>query len=342
MKRLMAILAAFVLLTTALSASGSKEGSGSKSAAGPVSLKLGHTMPPTHPAHETALAAAAEIAEKTKGLVKLEVFPAAQLGGAKDLIESTIRGSQDFAFDGAGVVSQFFPKISVLDMPFLFASYDEWLKVFNSSIGKELKDELLKKTGLRVLDVCFYGARHISSNKPIQNVGSFKGFKIRVPQVQEPMETFKVLGASPTPIAFGEVYFSLQTNVVDGQENPLTTIYTYKFFEVQKYITLSNHQTSTLMILANDKKWNGLAEEQRAVISSVLRKNLEAYDKKLIAGDAAIVDTLKQKGLTILKFSDEDRENIKKTVQQIYPMFEAKWGAGTVGKIQSVLEGKIQ
>jgi tripartite ATP-independent transporter DctP family solute receptor len=311
-------------------------------AAQTAAFKLGHTMPPTHPSHATMLAASAEIAEKTRGAVKIDVFPAAQLGGAKDQIESTIRGSQDFAFDGPGVVSQFFPKISVLDMPFLFATYDEFLKVFNSGFGKEMKDELLGKTGLRVLDVCFYGSRQISSNKPIRNTADFKGFKIRVPQVQEPMETFKALGASPTPIAFGEVYFSLQTNVVDGQENPLTTIHAYKFYEVQKYITLSNHQIASLMVMVNDKRWKGFTEEQRGIISAAFRKHLEAYDKKLIEDDAALVETLRKTGVQILQFGNADREGIKKTVQQIYPKFEGKWGKGTVEKIQAVLEGKAK
>jgi len=265
------------------------------------------------------------------------VYPAAQLGGAKDLIESTIRGSQDFAFDGAGVVSQFYPKISILDMPFLFASYDEWRKVFNSGIGNEMRAELLQANGLRVLDVCFYGSRQISSNKPIQTVADFKGFKIRVPQVQEPMETFKALGANPTPIAFGEVYFSLQTNVVDGQENPLATILAYKFFEVQKYITLSNHQISTLMFMANEKRRSTLSTEHRGIISASFQKHFADYDRKLIAGDAAIVETMKQNGLQILSFSDADRNDISRTVQQIYPMFASKWGAGTIEKIQAAL-----
>jgi tripartite ATP-independent transporter DctP family solute receptor len=304
----------------------------------PIVLKLGHTMPPTHPANEAALEIAEEVAARTNGAIEIQVYPAAQLGGAKDLIEATIRGTQHMAFDGPGVISQFFPKISVLDMPFLFDSYDQFLRVYNSSYGEELRQELLEKRNLRVLDVCYYGSRQLTtSKKPVRTIDDMKGLKLRVPEVQESLESFRAIGASPTPVAFGEVYFALQTGVVDGQENPLTTIYTYKFYEVQKYLTLSNHQIATLFLMINDDVWQSLTPEQQQIMLEAAAKALERYNAKIFEDEERLVNVLKEEGLEVIELDPEVRNRFKEAVRSIYSKFDRKWGADTVQKIEGVL-----
>ena len=304
----------------------------------PLVLKLGHTMPPTHPANEAALEIAKEVEARTNGAIQIQVYPAAQLGGAKDLIEATIRGIQHIAFDGPGVVSQFLPKVSVFDMPFLFDSYDQFLKVHNSSYGEELRQELLEKRNLRILDVCYYGSRQLTtSKKPVRTMDDLKGLKLRVPEVQESLESFRALGAAPTPVSFGEVYFALQTGVVDGQENPLTTIYTYKFYEVQKYLTLSNHQIATLFLMINDKVWQSLTPDQQQIIIEASAKALERYDVKIFEDEERLVNVLKGEGLEVIELDPEVRNQFKEAVRSIYSKFDRKWGADTVQKIEAVL-----
>ena len=303
-----------------------------------VTLQLGHTLPPTHP-HSLALEAfAKDVAEMSKGDIKIEVYPAEQLGGARDQIEAIIHGTQDMGYDGAGVMSQFFPKISVLDMPFMFSNYDELEKVFYSPVGQDLAAELLKERGLRLLAISYYGARQVSSNKAIRTVDDFKGLKIRTPQVKEWVSSFRALGAAPTPIAFGEVYFSLQTNVVDAEENPLSTIDAYKFYEVQKYVTLTNHQIGANYIIINEKKWESLTPDQQNIIVAAAKKEMAAVTAEVKDQDTSLIKKLEGKGLEFITPSDEFKAQIKAAVQQIYPQYEDKWGAGTVDKIREVLK----
>ena len=302
-----------------------------------VTLQLGHTLPPTH-IHSQALEKfAANVDEMSNGEIKIELYPAEQLGGARDQIEAISRGGQDMGYDGAGVISQFYPKISVLDMPFMFSDYDELEKVFYGPVGQELTAELLEKNGLRLLAISYYGARQVSSNKIIDSVDDFKGLKIRTPQVKEWVSSFKALDASPTPIAFGEVYFSLQTNVVDAQENPLSTIDAYKFYEVQDFITMTNHQVGANYIIINDKKWKMLDPAQQDILLSAARQSMEAVTKQVKQADDELIETLKNKGVEFVIPSDEFKAEIKAKVQAVYPQYESKWGKGTVEKIRDTL-----
>lgn len=164
-----------------------------------------------------------------------------------------------------------------------------------------------------------------------------KGLKLRVPEVQESLESFRALGAAPTPVSFGEVYFALQTGVVDGQENPLTTIYTYKFYEVQKYLTLSNHQIATLFLMINDKVWQSLTPDQQQIIMEASAKALERYDAKIFEDEERLVNVLKGEGLEVIELDPEVRNQFKEAVRSIYSKFDRKWGADTVQKIEAVL-----
>lgn len=310
---------------------------GGSAFAASVTLRLGHTLPPTH-VHSLALEAfAKDVADMSKGDIKIEVYPAEQLGGARDQIEAIIHGTQDMGYDGAGVMSQFFPKISVLDMPFMFSNYDELEKVFYSPVGQELAAELLKQRGLRLLAISYYGARQVSSNKPIRKVEDFEGLKIRTPQVKEWVSSFRALGAAPTPIAFGEVYFSLQTNVVDA-ENPLSTIDAYKFYEVQKYVTLTNHQIGANYIIINEKKWESLTPDQQKIIMEAAKKEMTAVTAKVKDQDNSLISKLEAKGLEFIRPDAAFKANMKAAVQKIYPQYEDKWGKGTVEKIRDVLK----
>lgn len=280
---------------------------------------------------------ASEVAAKTNNEVQIEVYPASQLGGAKDLIEATIRGTQQIAFDGLGVVSQFLPKISILDMPFMFANYDELFKVFKSDFGQSLIKELEDKRHLKVLGIVYYGSRNVTSNKPIKSVADFKGLKIRTPEVQEWLKAFRALGASPTPIAFSEVYFSLQTGVVDGQENPLPTIDTYKFYEVQKHLVLTNHQVGSMYLMFNDKSWKALTADQQKIVQDSVDSIFGTYTDKIKADESKLADVLAEKGMEVFQPSPQMMKEIKASVKAIFPGFKKKWGDDAADQIQKIL-----
>ena len=162
--------------------------------------------------------------------------------------------------------------------------------------------------------------------------------KIRTPQVKEWVSSFRALGASPTPIAFSEVYFALKTDVVDAQENPLSTIHAYKFYEVQKYITLTNHQIGANYVIINEKKWQSLSADQQKIIVEAAKKAMASATAKVKDEDSSLISALEEKGIEFIRPSDAVKAEIKTAVQKIYPDYEKKWGTGTVEKIREVLK----
>lgn len=302
-------------------------------------FRLGHTIPSTHISHSYLEKLSDLILERTNGSIKIEVYPGEQLGGARELIESTMRGRQEMAYDGPGVISQFFPKISVLQMPLLYNNLDEVMKVFESEVGQELKQELIKKRNLRILDMWLYGTRHITSNKPIRSMKDFNGLKIRVPEVEEPLATFKALGANPTPISFGEVYFSLQTGVVDAQENPLPTIDAYKFYEVQDYLILTGHEMTSIFVIINEEKWQSLSSEEQKIIEGTVKEVGKVHNEKIMEEEKRLVKIMDEEyDIEVIKVDQSFKNEMRKKLEPVFDKFEKeKWGEGIIKRINTIL-----
>lgn len=303
----------------------------------PVTLRWAHTLQTTHPIHEAAVAIANEIAERTNNSIRIDIYPAGQLGNAQDIIQAASRGSIDIIYEAASNLGNFYPRIGVFEMPFVFSSYEEFEKVFRSDFGDELRADFERRMNLHVVDVANLGIRNITSNRPIRNLSDFNGFKIRVPEVQAPLRAFSALGASPTPIAFSELYFSLQTNVVDGQENPITTIHSQKFFEVQRYITLSRHQLSVILFLVNDRVWNQLTADQQRIFADAATRHFSAYNTRIAQNEQRLLDEMVSQGMTVIELEPQMLAQIRQRVATVYPDFERDWGAGTMDRIQQVL-----
>ena len=208
--------------------------------AGNVVLKLGHIAEPVHPYGQGAEKFAEIVAQKSGGEMEVRVFPSSQLGGQKDLIEGLIYGTVDLALVGTAVLGQFQPQISLFDLPFLFKDRKHAYKSLDS-VGMELGVPLESK-GIKLLGYMENGIRHITNNvRPVKTPADMEGLKIRVMTNKIYIEMMKALGASPTPMAFGELYSAMQQGTVDGQENPSAHIWTKRFFEVQKYASLTAH-----------------------------------------------------------------------------------------------------
>lgn len=337
MRNTLLTILGLVLIAGLAFAGGQGEAAADEDAMPTYELTLGHTMPPGHPGSEAAEFFGQRVAELTSGNVTIDVFPAEQLGGAQEQIESTMRGTQDFAIDGPGIISQFYPRISVLDAPFMFASYDEFLKVYNSDYGQEFFDGLLEETGLRVLETSMYGTRQLTSNREINSLEDLNGLKIRVPPVEDWVAAWRAIGANPTPIAFGEVYFSLQQSVVDAQENPLPTIYTYNFYEVQDYVYLTDHQIGMIYFLVNDDLWQGMPSDYQDAISQAAAEASKQNNDTIQNNRENFIAQIEGAGTQVIPIDPAIRQAMKDRAQGIWPDFEEKWGEGTVENIQAIV-----
>ncbi len=228
-------------------------------------LKLGHIADPANPSAMGAQKLADLVADKTKGAVEIKVFPSSQLGNQRDLIEGLTFGTVDMTLTSTAVFGNFVPEMGVFDLPFIFRDVPHAYKAMDQvcmEVGK-----LGEPKGIKTLGVMENGVRHMTNNKrPIKVPADMAGLKVRVMEQPVYIEMMKALGASPTPMAFGELYTALQKGVIDGQENPLAHIYTSRFFEVQKFISLTGHTYSGEPVLISLSAWGKLSPEQQKLL----------------------------------------------------------------------------
>jgi tripartite ATP-independent transporter DctP family solute receptor len=220
----------------------------------------------------------AMVEAKTEGKVRVDVFPAGQLGGQRELAESTKLGNIEASFVSDAVLSGFVPKAMIFSMPYLFMDTFEPYRLFNSDWGKELKQDSVKLVGLRILQAGGFGFRSLTNNKRVvKTPNEAVGLKIRVMESPVPMAMLKGLGASPTPIPITELYTALQLGVIDGQENPPIVLTTYKLHEVQKFMTLNKHQLGTALVVMNEKFYQKLPKEYQAVVDEAADAGAKAW-----------------------------------------------------------------
>ncbi len=239
-------------------------------------IKFGHSGSTTHAYHIGAVKFAELVGKYSKGDLKVELFPNSQLGGEQRLAESIRLGVVDMgALSADGVLSAWLPEYQVLGMPYLFRDRAHAYKVLDGPIGEDLEKKAAAK-GINVISYWEIGFRHMTNNKrPIKAVADMAGLKIRVQPSKVFVTMMESLGAIGTPIAFTELYSALQQGVVDGEENPVATIRSMKFNEVQKYLSLTGHCYSTAAVMISDKLLKKLTPAQ---LQAVRKAAAEARD----------------------------------------------------------------
>lgn len=204
---------------------------------------------------------------KSQGRIKIDAFHASQLGSEKEILEGLKMGTIELGTITTGPIPTLFKPIMVFDIPYLFPSeYVAW-QVLDGPFGDELMEAMRVQTGVRSLAVSENGYRHFfTGKKAIHSPADMKGLKLRTMENPAHMKLVEALGASPTPIAFGELYMALQQGVVDGAECPITLINNMKFYEVQKHVVLDGHLYNPLILFINDGLWKKLSPELRQIM----------------------------------------------------------------------------
>jgi tripartite ATP-independent transporter DctP family solute receptor len=266
-------------------------------------LKLGHVAAADEPYAIAASKFAELVKAATDGNVEIELFPNSVLGSSRDLIEGLQLGTVDATLCTAAVLSNFLPKTQVIELPFMFKSREHVYKVVDGPLAAEIYADAESK-GLKVVSTWENGFRNITNNvRPIVTPADMKGIKIRVQESQMYIDLFKALGANPTPMARGEVFTALQQRTVDGQENPMGQIYTSRFYEVQKYLSLTGHTYSPEVLLFSLGTWKKLPAKYQAAIMKAAEEARD-FDRKLSAEkDAEFVKLVKEKGMQVTELT---------------------------------------
>ncbi len=297
--------------------------------------KVGHLEAATQPRHRTLEQVAAVVKEKTKGEVEFQLFPASQLGTARQMIEGTQFGSEEATVMPAAFLGGFNPLVSVFDIPFVLPEDAEKANALRSGpFGKYILDSFSSK-GMTALTLWPNGRKSVTSNKPLTGLESFKGQKFRVMDSKILIEQFSAVGASAIAIPFGELYTALQTGVVDGQENPLDTIATMKYMEVQKNLVLSNHGAMEDVVLFNTAWWNSLPAQHRTVIMDAFVAGRPVIEKFKAQAVEEALQKIKATGATIRTLGDQERKEWRKAMG---PAAEAAYVARTGDEGKKALE----
>jgi tripartite ATP-independent transporter DctP family solute receptor len=293
-------------------------------------LKAGHSNPPSHPMHVQAEELASYVKEKTGGRIEVEIFPNEMLGSDKQMLEQLRMGALDIHIAPQGVVSAYTPKLAAIGLPFLLQNYKQVAAVCDGKIGEQIGDDL-NKEGMILLHFWDNGFRHITNNvRPISIPEDLKGLKIRTPEDEMTLAIFKALGANPAPLAFSELYMALQQKVFDGQENPSTNIYHSKFFEVQKYLSLTGHKYETSPFIVSPKTWKKLSKEEQEILTeaavkygvknrAVFKAQDEKYNKEL--------------GNLGMKVNEADTAAFQKASQAVYTEYRGKCGDAFIDEL---------
>jgi len=294
-------------------------------------LKLAHVVSTTAPYHIGALELAKLVEQKTKGQVKIEIYPGGQLGkGERECIEGLQIGTIDLVVTSTGPVGGFVPQMLVVDLPFLFRDNSHVDKVLDGPIGEGLLKEL-SKAGIKGIAFWENGFRNLTNNKrPVNKPEDVKGLKLRTMENEVHMDAFRTLGADPTPMTWGEVYTSLQQGVIDGQENPINIIRTHKIYEVNKHLALTGHVYSPALLLMNEKKFNSLSPDlQKALLEA--GKEAAKFERKFIRdNETKMLEELKGFGMQV---TSPDKKLFQKATESTYKKYESRFGKDLIDKI---------
>lgn len=233
----------------------------------PREIRLAHHVSLESEQQLTAEAFAAKVADYSQGRLKVTTLPAAQMGGQREIIESVSLGVLEMGYGEGGIYSAYVPQFGIIALPYLYSDFDHWQRVVDGPVGAGLAQSLEQNGNIRLLNWMTAGYRNtFLRGRPIEKPADFQGIKIRLPEAPVFVRTFSHLGASPTPIPAPEMYTALQTGVVDAMEGSLEVGFTYKIFEVTKYLSMTKHILNDGSFAINSGFFNGLsAPDQEAL-----------------------------------------------------------------------------
>ncbi|ABQ26958.1 TRAP transporter substrate-binding protein [Geotalea uraniireducens] len=302
--------------------------------AAPIVIKFSHVVAQHTPKGQAADYFKKLAEERTKGRVKVEVYPNSQLYKDKEEMEALQLGAVQML---APSLAKFAPlgvkDFEVFDLPFIFDNYTELHKVTQGPVGQKLLKKLEPK-GIIGLSYWDNGFKVMSANKPLKTPADFKGQKLRIQSSKVLDSQMRSVGANPQVLAFSEVYQALQTGVVNGTENPPSNLYTQKMHEVQKYVTLSDHGYLGYAVIVNKKFWNGLPADIRTILEGAM-KDATKYANEIAKkdNDEALAAVKKSGRSQLIALTPQERAAWKKSMDKAHKEHTGRIGADLVKEV---------
>ncbi len=299
-------------------------------------LRFGHANSPGEVANDMFNELADRVKTRTKGAVTIRVYPSEQLGKEADLVQQVKSGALDMSAPSMAVMSSLVPAMEMASGPFLWKDWKEAEAVLRGSAFEPLWDELRDKHNIvPVTKILYWGWRDFTfTEREVRKPDDMAGLKIRVPESPIWVEMVRAFGAAPTPIPFGEVYTALQQKTVDGQENPIPTIYSRKFYEVQGVLSMTRHMLQNNTIVINKASFAKLSPEYQKILldeaAAVSAKNTQLQQGR----EQSMLEEIRKSGK--IKVIDEpDRAAFQAKVEPAYARLETRWGAENLKRLRA-------
>jgi tripartite ATP-independent transporter DctP family solute receptor len=300
-------------------------------------VKFATQNPDGHPIVLGMKKFAETVTAKSGGKIKVNLFPGGVLGGDAPNISALQGGTLEMVVMNSGILASQAKEFAVFDFPFMFASSQEADAVVDGPFGKMMLSRLDAK-GIHGLAYWELGFRNITNSKrPITKVDDIAGLKLRVIPNAINIDWVTALGANPTPMAFPEVYAAMEQKAIDGHENPFTVINANKFYEVQKYLAVTNHQYNPQTVIVSKKLWDSLSNDEKKIFSDAATE-AAAYQRKVSREQSsAALDTLKKNGMQVSEFSPAEMAKFREKMKPVIEKHSAIVGADVVGALQAEL-----
>ncbi|MFS0576826.1 DctP family TRAP transporter solute-binding subunit [Sporosarcina sp. 179-K 3D1 HS] len=321
MKKLIMTFSLLLVLSIVTACSGgSSSTDGEAKGKDSITLKLAHTGSDSHQYQIGAKEFADLVEQKSEGTMKVEVHGNSTLGNEAEAIEQVMDGTIEMTVVAAdSSLANTVPEMNLFGLPYVFEDREHVYSKLDGESGAKLLG-LLDDKNMKGLGFWEVGFRHLTNNKKEVNVPSdLKGMKIRVQPAPVWEAHMKALGANATPVSFSELYSALDQGLVDGQENPLASIYSMKFYEVQNYISLTGHNYTPAVVIMSNKAWNGLNEEQQKVVEEAVAEAATYQRDFLTKQDEEIISELQEKGVV---FTEPDRAAFKEATIDVKKALE--------------------
>lgn len=326
----LAAIAAALGLSTALSAS----------AAGDFktrNIRLSNGLAQDHPVGAGVKVFNQCLQDKSGGKMKITAYWSSSLGDDLQATQALRSGTQEAVITSSSPLVGLVPALGVFDLPFLFSNEKEADAVMDGEFGKFINEKL---DAAGVINLAYWenGFRNLSNSKhPVSKWEDFGDLKLRVMQNNIFLDTFRTMGANATPMAFGEIFSALETRAIDGQENPFVTIDTSKFFEVQKFISVTNHAYTPFLVLFSKPIWNRYSDDEKAALRECAVQGGQEERRVIRAMNGESLAKIKQAGLQVNEVSAEEQQRMREKVQPVYEKHKATIGADVVERVQKEL-----
>ena len=287
-------------------------------------IKLAHVVNEKDSFHISALKFKEVVEEKTAGRIQIEIHPNAELGDERTLLEGMQMGTIEMGVITNGPIANFLPEIAVFEMPFLFGTPDEAYFVLDGPIGQKVLQDL-ETINLHGLAYSERGFRNLTNSvRPVKTADDVNGLKIRLMENPLYVDTFKALGANAVPMAWTECLTALSQGTIDGQENPVVVIYSFKLYESQKYMVLDRHTYAPATILTSLNVWNSLPPEDQKIFTEAAKAGGDAAREYNNNNEAEQLRVIKENGMVVEENPDLDtfREAVKPVYEKYGPKFK--------------------